>query len=95
MWRANTDTPKNQTRQITEGSFGTVQMFYEIRSAVGIDKTDPSGLVGNKTVRQQLAKCRAQRRSPTKLQLNVLFHEAFVTFEACGPFGPWVISNST
>jgi hypothetical protein len=29
------------------------------------------------------------------IELNVLLHEAFVTFEACGPLGPWVISNST
>jgi hypothetical protein len=50
MWRANTDTPKKQTRQITEESFGTAQMFYEIPSAIGKDTTDPSGLVGNKTV---------------------------------------------
>jgi hypothetical protein len=34
MWRANTDTPKNQTRQITEESFDKAQMFYEIRRAV-------------------------------------------------------------
>jgi hypothetical protein len=50
MWRANTDTPKKQTRQITEESFGTAQMFYEIPGAAGKDTTDPSGLVGNKTV---------------------------------------------
>jgi hypothetical protein len=31
MWRANTDTPKKQTRQITEESFDMVRMFYEIR----------------------------------------------------------------
>jgi hypothetical protein len=33
MWRANTDTPKKQTRQITEDGFDTVRMFYEIRCA--------------------------------------------------------------
>jgi len=31
MWRANTNTPKNRTRQITEESSDTVRMFYEIR----------------------------------------------------------------
>jgi hypothetical protein len=55
MWRANTDTPKKQTRQITEESFGTAQMFYEIPSAAGKDTTDPSGLVGNKTVTSSAA----------------------------------------
>jgi hypothetical protein len=93
MWRANTDTPKKQTRQITEESFGTAQMFYEIPSAVGKDTTAPSGLVGNKTVTGSAA---GEVPSPaTRLQLNVLLYEALVTFEACGPFGPWVISNST
>jgi hypothetical protein len=43
MWRANTDTPKKQTRQITEESFGTAKMFDEIPSAAGKDTTDPSG----------------------------------------------------
>jgi hypothetical protein len=98
MWRANTDTPKKQTRQITEESFGTAQMFYEIPSAAGKDTTDPSGLVGNKTVTSSAAAGEVPEPSddaPTRLQLNVLLHEAFVTFEACGPFGPWVISNST
>ena len=45
---------------------------------------------------KQCAGGRAQTShfGPT-IQLNVLLHEAFVTFEACGPLGPWVISNST
>jgi hypothetical protein len=29
------------------------------------------------------------------VRFNVLLQAAFVTLEACGPFGPWVISNST
>jgi hypothetical protein len=54
MWRANTDTPKKQTRQITEESFDTVRMFYEIRGAE-LEKTkpDPSGLVGSETTYPQ------------------------------------------
>jgi len=54
MWRANTDTPKNQTRQITEESFDTVRMFYEIRGAE-LEKTkpDPSGIVGSETTDSQ------------------------------------------
>jgi hypothetical protein len=98
MWRANTDTPKKRTRQITEESFGTAKMFDEIPSAAGKDTTDPSGLVGDKTVTRLGSGWRSAEPSddaPTRLQLNVLLYEAFVTFEACGPFGPWVISNST
>jgi hypothetical protein len=71
MWRANTDTPKKQTRQITEESFDTARMFDEIRSAVGKDKTDPSGFVGNKTVTDSAAasEVRAQRRSPDEIEV--------------------------
>jgi hypothetical protein len=54
--------------------------------------------VGDKTVTRLGSGWRSAEPSddaPTRLQLNVLLYEAFVTFEACGPFGPWVISNST
>jgi hypothetical protein len=69
MWRANTDTPKKQTRQITDERSGTAQMFYEIPSAAGKDTTDPSGLVGSKTVTGSAAagECRAQRRSSDEI----------------------------
>jgi len=33
MWRAITDTPKKEARQITEDGFDADRMFYEIRSA--------------------------------------------------------------
>jgi hypothetical protein len=51
IWRANTDTPKKRTRQITEASLGMAQMFYEIRGAE-LEKTKPDtgGFVGNQTV---------------------------------------------
>lgn len=50
MWRANTDTEKNRTRQITEESVDTARLCYEIRGAESEKtKLDPSGLVGSKT----------------------------------------------
>jgi hypothetical protein len=35
------------------------------------------------------------RRRHDLAQSNLLLYEALVTFEAWGPLGPWVISNST
>jgi hypothetical protein len=76
----------------------SVGLFYEIRYGDSKKKkSNPTGLVGSKHDRLSSGRRSA---SPVddplrRLQLNVLLHEAFVTFEACGPFGPWVISNST
>jgi hypothetical protein len=52
MWRANTDTPNNRTRPITEErvDIDTARLCYEIRGAEWEKtKLDPSGLVGSKT----------------------------------------------
>jgi len=59
---------------------------------------DRDGPGDGKMKRRQIAEEQAETGAAAPLgssQPNDVLYEAFVTFEACGPFGPWVISNST